>query len=86
MIKDTLLMTNLLRTIWMLNVVDIIYSMTNGGPNFSTLTIPVYIMLTFNDYLDCGYASAMAVIMILVLLVFSLLYLKIGKYGEEEYY
>lgn len=86
MIKDTLLMTILLRTIWTLNVVDIIYSMTNGGPNFSTLTIPVYIMLTFNDYLDCGYASAMAVIMILVLLVFSLLYLKIGKYGEEEYY
>ena len=79
-------MTILLRTIWTLNVVDIIYSMTSGGPNFSTLTIPVYIMLTFNDYLDAGYASAMAVIMILVLLVFSAVYLKIGKYGEEEYY
>lgn len=86
LIKDTLLMTILLRTIWTLNVVDIIYSMTSGGPNFSTLTIPVYIMLTFNDYLDAGYASAMAVIMILVLLVFSAVYLKIGKYGEEEYY
>lgn len=86
LIKDTLLLTILLRTIWTLNVVDIIYGMTKGGPNFSTLTVPVYIMMSFNDSLDSGYASAMAVLMIVVLLVFSALYLKIGKYGKEEYY
>lgn len=86
LIKDTLLLTILLRTIWTLNVVDIIYGMTKGGPNFSTLTIPVYIMMTFNDTLDSGYASAMAVLMILVLLIFSVIYLKVGKYGEEELY
>lgn len=86
LIKDTLLLTILLRTIWTLNIVDIIYGMTKGGPNFSTLTIPVYIMMTFNDTLDSGYASAMAVVMILVLLIFSVIYLKVGKYGEEEYY
>ena len=63
-----------------------IYGMTKGGPNFSTLTIPVYIMMTFNDSLDAGYASAMAVIVMIVLVVFSAIYLKIGKYGEEEYY
>lgn len=86
LIKDTALLTILLRTIWTLNVVDIIYGMTKGGPNFSTLTIPVYIMMTFNDSLDAGYSSAMAVLMILVLLIFSMIYLKVGKYGEEEYY
>lgn len=86
LIKDTLLLTILLRTIWTLNVVDIIYGMTKGGPNFSTLTIPVYIMMSFNDSLDAGYASAMAVLMIFVLLIFSAVYLKLGKYGKEEYY
>lgn len=86
LIKDTLLMTILLRTIWTLNVVDIIYGMTKGGPNFSTMTVPVYIMMTFNDTLDAGYASAMAVLMILVLLVFTVIYLVVGKYGKEEYY
>lgn len=86
LIKDTLLLTILLRTIWTLNVVDIIYGMTKGGPNFSTLTIPVYIMMSFNDSLDAGYASAMAVIMIFVLLIFSAVYLKLGRYGKEEYY
>lgn len=86
LIKDTLLLTILLRTIWTLNVVDIIYGMTKGGPNFSTLTVPVYIMMVFNDSLDAGYASAMAVLMIVILLVFSVIYLKAGKYGEEDYY
>ncbi len=86
LIKDTLLLTTLLRTIWTLNVVDIIYGMTNGGPNFSTLTIPVYIMKIFNDTFNMGYASTLAVIMVLILMVFSALYLKLGKYGEEEYY
>lgn len=84
LIKDTLLLTTLLRTIWTLNIVDIIYGMTKGGPNFSTLTVPVYIMMTFNDSLDAGYASAMAVVVVIVLLIFSALYLKVGKYGKEE--
>jgi multiple sugar transport system permease protein len=86
LIKDTLLLTTLLRTIWTLNVVDIIYGMTNGGPNFSTLTIPVYIMKVFNDSFNMGYASALAVIMVIILMIFSAVYLKLGKYGEEEYY
>ncbi len=43
-------------------------------------------MMVFNDTLDAGYASAMAVLMILALLIFSAIYLKVGKYGEEEYY
>lgn len=86
LIKSTLLLTILLRTIWTLNVVDIIYGMTKGGPNFSTLTVPVYIMMSFNDSLDAGYSSAMAVLMVFVLLIFSAVYLKLGKYGEEGYY
>lgn len=86
LIKSTLLLTILLRTIWTLNVVDIIYGMTKGGPNFSTLTIPVYIMMSFNDSLDAGYSSAMAVLMVFALLIFSAIYLKLGKYGEEGYY
>lgn len=86
LIKDTLILTTLLRTIWTLNVVDLIYGMTNGGPNFSTLTIPVYIMKLFNESLNMGYASAVAVVMIIILMIFSAAYLKIGKYGEEEYY
>jgi len=86
LIKDTFLLVILLRTIWTLNIVDIIYGMTRGGPNFSTLTIPVYVMMTFSDSLNEGYASAMAVIVILVLLIFSMIFLKVGKYGKGDHY
>lgn len=86
LIKDTFLLTTLLRTIWTLNMVDLGYGMTRGGPNFSTLTLPMYIMMIFNDTLNAGYASALSVILIVVLLVFSGLYLKLGRYGKGEYY
>lgn len=86
LIKDTFLLTTLLRTIWTLNMVDLTYGMTRGGPNFATLTIPLYIMITFNDTLNAGYASSMSVILILALLLFSGIYLKLGKYGKEALY
>lgn len=86
LIKDTLVLTTLLRTIWTLNVVDIIYGMTRGGPNFSTLTVPVYIMMTFSDSMDMGYSSAMAVVMTVILLLFSVLYMKLSRFGKEENY
>lgn len=86
MIKDTILLTTLLRTIWTLNIVDIIYSMMGGGPNYATITLPVYIMQKYTDTLNNGYCSAMAVVMVLVLFVFVLLYLKLSKYGKESLY
>lgn len=86
LIKDTVVLTTLLRTIWTLNVVDVIYGMTDGGPNFGTLTIPVYIMKLFNSTLDMGYTSAMAVIMVIALIIFAAVYLKITKYDKEGYY
>lgn len=86
MIRDTLVLTTLLRTIWTLNVVDIIFGMTRGGPNFSTLTVPVYIMMVFNDSLDMGYASTIAVVMTIILLIFSAGYLIVSRYGKDEKY
>lgn len=86
MLKDTLVLTTLLRIIWTLNIVDIIFSMTKGGPNFSTLTLPVYVVLTFINSLDLGYASAISVVMAILLLLFSIAYLALSKYGKEELY
>lgn len=86
MIKDTIVLTTLLRTIWTLNIVDIIYSMTNGGPNNSTITLPVYIMQKFTATLDSGYCSAMAVLLVGALLIFSVVYLTVSKYGKETIY
>lgn len=86
MMKDTVVLTLLLRTIWTLNIVDIIYSTTAGGPANTTLTVPVYIMNTFMGSLDYGYTSAMAVIMAVIMILFALAFIKITKYGKESLY
>ena len=86
LIKDTLVLTTLLRTIWTFNVVDIIFGMTRGGPNNATLTVPVYIMSIFNDSLDIGYSSTVAIVMMIVMLIISFLYLRVSAYGKESIY
>lgn len=78
-LKETIVLTTLLRFIWTFNDVDLVYSMTAGGPNNATLTLPVYVTRNVVDYLNYGYGSSLAVILFVVLLIFTLLYLQLGK-------
>ncbi|MBE7712238.1 MAG: sugar ABC transporter permease [Cyanobacteria bacterium SIG26] len=60
-----------------------IYVMTKGGPLNSTKTIVYYIYEKAFENLDLGYASAMAVILLVIVMVFSLvniLCFEKGKY------
>lgn len=86
MIKDTIVMTTLLRSIWTFNAVDLIYSLTYGGPNNATMTMPLYIMTTFKGKLDYGYASALASVATLIMMVVAFIYIKGSKMGKEEMY
>ena len=82
-LKDSIVLTTLMRTIWEFNSVDLIYNMTNGGPMNLTTTLSVYMMKTSVINSNYGYASAIGVVCFSILLVFSILYLKITKYGKE---
>ena len=55
---------------------DIIWAMTEGGPNSSSETISIMIYKTLTRYNDIGYASAMAVVFIVVLVVFTLVFMQ----------
>ena len=50
-----------------------IYVMTKGGPLDSTKTIVYYIYEKAFENLDLGYASAMAVILLVIVMIFSLI-------------
>jgi multiple sugar transport system permease protein len=65
----------LLRTIWMSNHIDMIYIMTTGGPGFSNYTEAVYSFQLTNEF-RIGYASAVAVMLSLVLMVGASLYVR----------
>lgn len=74
-LRNTIFVTTLLRIIWVANSVDVIFNMTGGGPAYSTQTLSVYV---YNKTvaLDMGYASAMSLIMTLLLCFVSVPYLK----------
>lgn len=80
-IKNTIFTTLLLRTIWVANSVDVIYNMTEGGPSYSTQTLSVYIYNKANA-LNLGYASTMAILLMLVLSCVAIPYIKKSFHKE----
>lgn len=74
-LKNTIFVTTLLRIIWVANSVDVIFNMTGGGPGYKTQTLSVYV---YNKAcaMDMGYASAMSLILTLLLCCVSVPYLK----------
>ena len=81
-IKSVLLLTVLLRIIWIFNFPELIYSMTNGGPGNSTHIITSYMMNKIMS-LDYGMGSAVGVISILIMSVFAGIYLWLTERGER---
>ncbi len=82
-IKSVLLLTVLLRVIWIFNFPDLIYSLTQGGPAGSSNIITSYMMQLVQS-LDYGMASAVGVLCILFLVIFAGIYLAVSKYTEEN--
>ena len=83
-IKPTIIMTLLLRTIWILNSFDLIVVITNGGPANYSMTLPAYMYTrAFSGY-DFGFASAIGVMLMTALMLYTVIFLKVTKYNEEE--
>jgi len=82
-IKPVLILTVLLRVIWILNFPDLIYSMTNGGPAGSSHILTTYMlnMLIFDQ--DYGKASAVGVIIIAVLTSYTIFYLMVTRFEKS---
>lgn len=75
-IKPVLLTALSVRIIDAVRTFDIIWAMTEGGPNRSSETISIIIYKTLTRYNDTGYASAMAVVFIAVLVLFTLVFMQ----------
>ncbi|MBX6322909.1 MAG: sugar ABC transporter permease, partial [Rhodospirillaceae bacterium] len=71
--------TVLLRTIWIANFADLIWVMTNGGPADATQTLATYIFATAYSKLDFGYASAVAAVLLLLLIAYAALLIRMRR-------
>ncbi|GAA4623495.1 sugar ABC transporter permease [Actinoallomurus vinaceus] len=83
-IRKAVVVATLLRAVWEFNNVDLLYTMTAGGPANSTTTLPLYVAQTAIHGQNFGYGSALTVAAFLVLTFASLVYLRISKTNFEE--
>ncbi|WP_132959652.1 sugar ABC transporter permease [Rhizobium sp. BK251] len=72
-LAPTIAITILLRTVWISNFADLIVVMTGGGPADRTQIVASYIFTQAFKRLDFGYASAIALVLLVLLLAYSML-------------
>lgn len=83
-LKDTIILTTLLRAVWEFNNVDLIFTLTGGGPSYRTTTLTMYMTNMSIKNGNYGYGSTLAVVAFFILLIFAGIYLKASGYGKGE--
>jgi multiple sugar transport system permease protein len=77
LLKPTLLVALLFRTLDAFRVFDLIYVLTGGGPANSTESITIYAYKTMFAELNFGAGSALSVIVFVCVLLISMAYVKL---------
>jgi multiple sugar transport system permease protein len=72
-LAPTIAIAVLLRTVWIANAADLIVVMTGGGPADRTQIVASYIFTQAFRRLDFGYASAIATVLLVLLLIYAFL-------------
>lgn len=78
-LAPTMLITVMLRTIWVANSPELIVVMTKGGPADSSQIVASYVFTQAYQGLNFGYASAVATALVVLLLIYALLLLSIRQ-------
>ena len=76
-LKPTILVALLFRTIDAVRMFDLPRVLTNGGPGKSTETAVLYTYNTFFTSLNFGYGSTLAVMIFLIVLLVSFIYIRV---------
>jgi multiple sugar transport system permease protein len=83
-IRSTLILIVLLRVIWITNFPDIIFGMTSGGPNEQTHILSSWLVQKITYDQDWGSGSALGLLMLSMLFIFSVFYLLATRLEKES--
>lgn len=78
-IKPIILFTTITSTIGTLQLFDEPYVLTQGGPNYATITLGEYLYDNGFTYLKFGFASALGYVMVIIIAILSLIQFKLDK-------
>jgi trehalose/maltose transport system permease protein len=82
LLKPALLVAIIFRVLDALRIFDLIYVMT--GNNKDTMSMSVYARQQLVDFQDVGYGSAAATLLFLIIALFTVVYLTLGRFGRED--
>lgn len=83
-IRPTLLFATMIMTINSLQVFDLVYVMTNGGPLFATDTLVTMMFREGFENFNLGYASTIAWVLFAIIMALSAFQLRIFRYQDVD--
>jgi ABC-type sugar transport system permease subunit len=83
-LKEILMVVVVFRTIWTFNKFEEIYLLTKGGPGTSTFNLAIYSFEQSIANLRLGVGAATGVVMTAMLLIGSIIYLRLFRFGRDE--
>jgi ABC-type sugar transport system permease subunit len=83
-LRPALLFTTLIATITGLQLFDLVFAMTGGGPVFSTESIVMYLYEKGFVEFQMGYASAIAWVLFVVILAVSAIQLRVARNRDGD--
>jgi trehalose/maltose transport system permease protein len=82
LLKPALMVAVIFRALDALRIFDLIYVMS--GNNEDTMSMSVYARQQLVDFQDVGYGSAAATLLFLIIALITVVYLTLGKVGQED--
>lgn len=82
-LRGVTVVTTALMIIWNFNAFDLIWAMTQGGPITSTTTLSVLVYRVAFDSQNLGYAGAIGVVWMLILLIIAIFYIRAMEGGRK---
>ena len=79
MLRPIIVVATATRIVWTFNYADLIFVMTGGGPANATQITSTYTLLQAYSNLDFGYAATLSVALLLIMLSFTVFYLRITR-------
>jgi multiple sugar transport system permease protein len=83
LMTPTILVATIIRMISALKTYDLVYILTRGGPGISTETISYYIYKVFFVALDLGKSSAMAFLLLIVIICMTFILMRVMNRVEQ---
>ena len=84
LIANAVVIATLLRALWTFNFIDLLWTMTRGGPAGATTTLPIYIFDVVYQKGEFGYGAALSVVLCAMLILFSAGYWQLNRLTRTQ--